>query len=360
MSQHTLLPPHSTIGILGGGQLGMMLATDAIRLGYNVKVWCQRPNEPATRYATKVVLGAWDDPATFKEFISGVDVVTYEFENVPYELAVKIKVLVPLRPSPRVLQITQHRWLEYCFLRDNDIPVTPKSLIATEDDIACHPFKSPSILKTCRDGYDGKGQIVVRSSGELMSAWERLGRDPCVLEEFVDFRYEMSVLIARSRVSGTMTYPAIENEHTDGILRTSRYPSSKISQRSAAEGHNIALRVGMALGIEGVSAVEMFVLPNESVLVNEIAPRVHNSGHGTREGGVSQFEQHIRAISGLPLLDTACLSPFVMENLIGTTEEEFHERMREKGMRGQWYFKDKALPTRKMGHLVPDESLQMT
>ena len=346
------LPPGSTIGILGGGQLGRMLALTAARLGLRTHVYCPDPHSPAFDVTPRKSVAAYDDKAALASFANDVDVVTYEFENVPAGTAETLAALKPLFPGARALAIAQDRLAEKAFLTINRIPVAPFAAIPSLEALGRElgEIGSPAVLKTTRLGYDGKGQRIIRNQADAVSAFAALEPKPLVLEAFIPFEREVSVIVARGRTGETVVYDAAENVHRDHILKTSTVPAA-ITRKTARAAADIAERIVSALDYVGVLGVEFFVLGDGGLLVNEIAPRVHNSGHWTEAVCVTdQFEQHIRAICGWPLGDTRRLAGVVMENLIGD-EAAAVPTMGGGGFRAHLYGKSEARPGRKMGHI---------
>jgi 5-(carboxyamino)imidazole ribonucleotide synthase len=352
------LPPRSVIGILGSGQLGRMLAQAASRLGFRTHIYAD-DSGPAFDVAGAHSVGGYDNLVRLDEFARAVDVVTYEFENVPVEAAKHLIKRVPVHPGPRALEVAQDRIVEKAFVADLGIPVAPFAALRSQADLgAAHAslvsWGTPGILKTARLGYDGKGQATVRTPEELDAAWQRLGQVPCVLEQRIIFTFEVSVLVARSQDGKTVFYDVPRNTHADGILRRSMVPSgmpTAFEERARA----MAGRVAEALSYVGVLGVEMFWLgPNaaDPLLLNEIAPRVHNSGHWTMDAcAADQFENHIRAIAGWPLASTTRHCDAEMLNLIGPEADAWLALAAEPEARLHLYGKREARPGRKMGHI---------
>ena len=307
------------VGVLGGGQLGWMLARAADPIGIRCRFLDPSPEAPAGR-AGELVVGAYDDPAALDLFADGLALVTYEFENVPAASTRRLAARARILPPPGALEVSQDRVDEKRFLESVGIPVAPWRPVASRDELvrAVAELGCPAVLKTRRLGYDGKGQHVLRIPGDVEQAWVRLGGAPLILEGFVRFHRELSILAVRGRDGATACYPLVENLHADGILRRSLAPAPDVSPtlQARAEGH--ARRVLDALAYVGVLAIELFQV-GEELLANELAPRVHNSGHWTIEGAeTSQFENHMRAVAGLPLGSTATRGASAMLNLIGT------------------------------------------
>jgi 5-(carboxyamino)imidazole ribonucleotide synthase len=352
------LPPGSTIGILGCGQLGRMLAMAAARLGLRTHVYCDTTG-PAFDVATTATEAPFDDAQALAAFARGVDAVTYEFENVRVETASMLARSVPVRPSPKALQIAQDRLAEKAFITGLSIPVAPFVAVDSPDALAdaLRQVGGPAILKARRLGYDGKGQASLASGGDTAGAWAAVGGVPCVLERRVAFQCEISALIVRGVDGSTASYDCPVNHHEGGILRRSTVPSGQ-PETDLAEARAIAARIAEALGYVGVLAVEMFHLGADApagsrLMVNEIAPRVHNSGHWTIEAcAVSQFENHMRAVAGWPLGKTERHSDAEMVNLIGEDADDWLRLAAEPGAALHLYGKHHARPGRKMGHVT--------
>jgi 5-(carboxyamino)imidazole ribonucleotide synthase len=348
------LSPGSTIGILGGGQLGRMLAQAAYNLGYKVHGYC--PDEgktPLSQVTGDYTRAAYEDEAALAAFASRVDVVTYEFENVPAGTVDHLVKSVPVRPNGEALAIIQDRLEEKSFLAAAGIPVAPFASIARQEDFAAAVLKTgiPAVLKTRRFGYDGKGQARIRSGAEVETAYAEIGRAPAILEGFVAFDREVSIIAARGLDGSTRIYPLTENRHVNHILDLSIAPADA-APTVAARADEMARTILEKLDYVGVLAIEFF-LKGEDLLVNELAPRVHNSGHWTIEGAAtSQFEQHIRAICGLPLGDSQALFRSEMTNLIGDAVHTWPAILQEPGAHLHLYGKAQARPGRKMGHVT--------
>jgi 5-(carboxyamino)imidazole ribonucleotide synthase len=354
-SNDRALPPGSTIGILGGGQLGRMLALAAARLGMKTHIYCPDPHSPAFDVTPRKTVAAYDDEAALALFAHDVDVITYEFENVPLLAAEFLARLKPLRPGARALGVAQDRLAEKAFLSVNRVPVAPFAAIGSLPALTAElkEIGRPAVLKTTRLGYDGKGQRLIAARGAAASAaaaFEALAPKPLVLEAFVPFEKEISVVVARGVGGDIAAFEPAENVHRDHILKTSTVPA-RITGRTAARAIELATRIATALDYVGVLGVEFFVLKGGRLLVNEIAPRVHNSGHWTEAVCVTdQFEQHIRAVCGWPLGDPTRLADVVMENLIGDEIAAIPAGL-GPGVRPQAYGKAESRPGRKMGHL---------
>ena len=342
----------STIGILGGGQLGRMLSVAAARLGFKTHIYEPVPNSPAADVAHAVTTAGYDDRAALQAFAQTVDVITYEFENIPTAALDVLESLKPIRPNRRALAISQDRLSEKAFLATLGLTCAPHAAVNSRADLhaALASIGTPSILKTTRLGYDGKGQTRLLSPADADAAWNSMQGAPSVLEGFIDFSHEVSVIAARGMDGSVACYDPGENVHRAGILHTTTIPA-RLSATQRTDAVLIAARILTALDYVGVLGVELFV--TQSVLiVNEIAPRVHNSGHWTQNGcAVDQFEQHIRAIAGWPLGDGSRHSDVVMENLIGEDIARVSVLASERHTALHLYGKASAKPGRKMGHV---------
>ncbi|MGD9804573.1 MAG: 5-(carboxyamino)imidazole ribonucleotide synthase [Hyphomicrobiaceae bacterium] len=352
------LPSRSVIGILGSGQLGKMLAQAASRLGFRTHVYSNDAG-PALDVATQHSIGSFTSFGRLDEFAGSVDVVTYEFENVPVAAAEHLSREVPVRPGARALAVSQDRITEKTFIRDLGIAVAPFAAIRNSGDIATAAsaqaaWNAGAILKTARLGYDGKGQASIRNPTELAAAFDTLGSVPCVLEQRLDFQCEVSVLVVRAVDGQTVTYDIPVNEHAGGILRRSTVPAN-LPPNVETRARAMACRIADALDYIGVLAVEMFYLGDsvpEPLIVNEIAPRVHNSGHWTMDAcAVGQFENHIRAVAGWPLGATERHSDAIMRNLIGQDVDAWPSIAAEPQACLHLYGKREAREGRKMGHV---------
>lgn len=347
------LPPGSTIGILGGGQLGRMMALAAARLGYKCHIFDPHERPCAAEVAACFTRANFDDREALKRFAGQCDVVTYEFENIPVG---PLEVLgARLAPSTRSLEVAQDRGTEKQFLERCGVRVAPWLEIDSESDIvaALRALGAPILLKTRRYGYDGKGQAWVHRADEAADAWQAIGEQPAVAEARVVFSAEFSVILARGKDGATSAFPLTRNHHEGGILRTSTVPAGPDIDAFEQEAVAAAKTIEEQLGHVGVLTVEFFATA-EGPIVNEIAPRVHNSGHWTIEGArTSQFEQHLRAILGLPLGDPSLVgAAATMENLIGSDVERWAEIVAEPGADLHLYGKGDARPGRKMGHVT--------
>ena len=348
------LPPGSTIGILGGGQLGRMLSLAASRLGMRTHIFCPDPLSPAFEVTPHKTVAAYEDHDALARFADAVDVVTYEFENVPAATADFLTARKPLRPAAKALAISQDRLAEKQFLASKNIPVALHRAVTSLDelDTAIEALGLPAVLKTTRLGYDGKGQRVLRTREDAAAAFHALEPKPLVLEAFVPFEREISVVVARNAQGEVRAYDPAENVHFDHILWTSTVPAD-ISTGLAKHAAMLAKVIVVALDYVGVLGVEFFVLGGErpTLLVNEIAPRVHNSGHWTEAVCLTdQFEQHIRAVLGWPLGDPARLADVVMENLVGNDVARVPAGL-DGATQPHLYGKTETRPGRKMGHI---------
>jgi 5-(carboxyamino)imidazole ribonucleotide synthase len=348
-----MIPPGSTIGIIGGGQLGKMLAVAAAQLGYKCHVFEPGTSPCAADVAAEFTRADYADAAALKRFADSIDVATYEFENVP---AASLEVIASkLRPGVASLQIGQERALEKEFIESTGARVGPWMRVDAEADAieAEQRLGTPLVLKTRRLGYDGKGQAWADRPGSAVEAWDAIGRQPAVAEARIDYECEFSVVLARGEDGAVAVWDLPLNDHENGILRRSTVPAGEAVERHRDEAIGVATAIAEALGHIGVLTVEFFAC-RDGPIVNEIAPRVHNSGHWTIEGSVtSQFEQHIRAICGLPLGPTARTgASAVMENLLGDEIEEWPRLVAEPGAHVHIYGKGQHRPGRKMGHVT--------
>lgn len=348
-----MIEPGSTIGIIGGGQLGRMLGVAAAQLGYRCHVLAPDDRPVAGEVAAEITRAAYDDVAALERFGAACDVVTFEFENVAVE---PLMVLGDrLKPGVRSLAVAQDRATEKSFIADCGGTVAPWRAIDSLDDVraAVADIGLPLVLKTRRLGYDGKGQAWIRDSADAEEAWSSIGRQPAIAEGAVGFAAEFSIILARGQDGEMRRFDAPLNEHRDGILRRSVVPPSLFVEEQIEPALGMAERIAEALGHVGVITTEFFAC-SDGPIVNEIAPRVHNSGHWTIEGAdTSQFEQHIRAICGLPLGRTARRAPTVaMENLIGDDVLRWRDILAEPGAALHLYGKGAPRPGRKMGHVT--------
>ena len=353
-----MILPGQTIGILGGGQLGRMFALFARRMGYRVHALDPSQDCPTGQIADREINATYDNLDAAREFASGVDVVTFEFENVPAETLATIAELKPVHPSPQVLDICRHRVREKEFLASRGFPVAPHRAVRSAEQLAqaVAQLGTPCILKTADFGYDGKGQVRISEAGEVNDAWRRMGRPVGLLEAFVPFSKELSVICARAADGQAVCFPPAENVHRNHILDVTTVPADvPTSTKSAAIG--LAQEIASALGVVGLLTVEMFLVSDDHLIVNELAPRPHNSGHYSFEACVtSQFEQQLRAVCGLPLGDTSLIRPVAMVNLLGDLwsggEPNWSAALRHPAVKLHLYGKLKPQPGRKMGHLT--------
>ena len=353
-----MLKPGATIGILGGGQLGRMLALAAARLGLHCHIYSPEKDSGAFEVVRTHTHAAYDDEAALARFAASVDVITYEFENIPAQTAAFLANRKPVYPDPHVLERTQDRLIEKNFISGLKIATAPYAPVHSASQLADGIAKVglPAVLKTTTMGYDGKGQAKIKPGDDANAAWRSLKNKPCILEGFIDFEREVSVIAARAADGHVECFEVTENEHRDHILKISTVPA-KVSPALATEAKRVATRIAKALDYVGVLAVEMFVVRagrKQTVMVNEIAPRVHNSGHWTIDGAtVSQFEQHIRAVAGWPLAKPIRLGRKVeMVNLIGAEINETAHWLTVPGVSVHLYGKTDARPGRKMGHVT--------
>ena len=349
------LPPNSTIGIVGGGQLGRMSAMAAARLGYRCHVLTPEPDSPAGQVAAGVTLGDYEDTQALYDFATRVDVITFEFENVSAEGLELLAALKPVRPAPSVLRISQDRVAEKSFLNGVGVATAPWRPVGSEAELrqALAELGMPAILKTTRLGYDGKGQALVRTARDASHAFEELAPKPLILESFVDFACEISVIVARGADGAMAAFDTVENGHRDHILDVT-YAPARVAETVAAAAQRTARTVAEGLDLVGLLAVEMFVAADGRVLANEIAPRPHNSGHWTIDAcAASQFELHVRAVAGLPLAAATRHSDAVMKNLVGPEEAALWPQIvATPGLIPHLYGKREARPGRKMGHVT--------
>lgn len=354
----TRIWPGETVGILGGGQLARMLALEARRMGYRIAVLDPEPGGPAAQVADIHVTGAFDDAEAAAELAEHSDVITLDTEHIPSALLERLEAMKPVRPSARVLRIIQDRFEQRRFLEAQGAPQVPYAPVSDVESlrVAAGVVGFPSVLKTRRSGYDGKGQARAANASELADAWKTAGEVPAILESFVDFEKEISVLLARDLDGNVRFHPIAENVHRSHILRTSRVPA-RIPAELAAQAEALGARIASALGHVGMMAIELFVTREGCLLVNEIAPRTHNSGHYSFGAcATSQFEQHVRAICGLPLGDPSLLRPAVMVNLLGDIWRDsgpaWSTVLRHPTARLHLYGKRRVSPGRKMGHVL--------
>ena len=354
-----MIPPGKTIGVLGGGQLGRMFAQAAQTLGYRVHVFEPQAGCPAGAVANREVNAGYDDLAALREFAGGVDVATYEFENIPAAPLAALAAVVPLRPGADVLHVCQNRQREKAWLRANGFPHVPYAEALDGDIVrAVGEVGRPCVVKTADFGYDGKGQLRIADEADLEKAAAIFRGRRCVVERWVEFRGELSVIVARGSTGEARAFPVAENVHTHHILDFSLVPA-RIEAAVAREAERLAAAIAEKLGVIGLLAVEMFLTVDGELLVNELAPRPHNSGHWSIDGcETSQFEQHVRAICGLPLGGVGVREPTVMVNLLGDAwqtgggEPDWTPILAAPRAKLHLYGKTAARPGRKMGHFT--------
>lgn len=359
MSLHgRIISPGATLGVLGGGQLGRMFAIAARRLGYRVHVFCPEADSPAAPVADRTFVAPYDDLEQVRAFARSVDVVTFEFENVPSATSDACAEWVPVRPDGNVLHITQQRLREKGFLRDHGFPVTPFRAIHSQEDLetAARDLGLPGVLKTASFGYDGKGQRTIRSTAELPEAFAGLGGAEGIYEAFVDFAQEVSVVGARTLDGEFAAFPVFENVHRHHILDVTVSPA-RIPPALETAARELSRGILEALDVIGLLTVELFVTRDGRLIVNELAPRTHNSGHLTLDACITcQFEQQVRAVCGLPLGSTELKNPAAMANLLGDVwtqgEPRWAQALSNPRLKLHLYGKASARPGRKMGHIT--------
>lgn len=348
------IPPGKTIGILGGGQLGRMLAIAAAEMGYRTQVFCPEADPCAAQVVNAVTIADYTDRNALQKFAKAVDVVTLEFENVPVETCELLAKSVPVRPGAGVLRIAQDRLLEKQFAQQMKIPTAEFYAVDSLADLERAVLQAglPAILKTRRFGYDGKGQVKIKKPSELAAAWDAIGRQSAILESMVDFKLELSVIVARSPSGEVVTFPAVENRHKNHILDETIVPAP-VYPRVAKAAETMARKMAQQIKLQGLMAVEMFLGKRDVLYMNEIAPRPHNSGHWSIDACVtSQFTQAIRAVCDLPLGSTEILSPCRMKNLLGDMIYDYERYLTEPNTKLHVYGKDDPKPGRKMGHIT--------
>lgn len=356
MNPEQRLSPGDTIGILGGGQLGRMLALAAASLGLRAHIFCPDPESPAFDVCSAYTVAPYEDTGALDTFAAACAAVTYEFENVPGPTAAHLASLVPVRPGVRALEVSQDRLSEKDFLSSSSVALADYARIDNEADLqaALERFGGAGVLKTRRFGYDGKGQVMIRTPEDANGAFDKINRVPAVLEKLIGFECEVSVIVARDLDGNCDAYDVSENHHEHHILKTSTVPAN-VNDDTAAAARKMAIQIATSLDYVGVMGVEMFLsrrAGRETLLVNEIAPRVHNSGHWTEDACLtSQFEQHMRAVAGWQLGGCRRHSDVVMENLIGDECETWPQVLADPNARLHLYGKREARPGRKMGHV---------
>jgi 5-(carboxyamino)imidazole ribonucleotide synthase len=349
------LPPGSAIGIVGGGQLGRMSAMAAARLGYHCHIFATEPDGPASQVAAHTTIGAYDDLDCLRRFGRSVAAVTFEFENVSAAGLEALAGVTPVHPSPAILRTSQDRVAEKTFFGHAGAPVGPWRDVNDRAglDAAVAQLGLPSVLKTTRLGYDGRGQAVLRAPDDLDTAWARLAPKPLILEKFVDFACELSVIVARNAAGAITAFDAVENRHRNHILDLTLAPA-QVTPEIAESAKTLAITIAEHLDLIGLLAIEMFVDRDGKLLVNEMAPRPHNSGHWTIDAcPASQFEMHIRAVAGLPLPPATRHADAVMKNLVGPDAIAlWPDILATPGLIPHHYGKAEARPGRKMGHVT--------
>jgi len=349
-----MLAPGATIGILGGGQLGRTTALAAARLGYRCHVFTNEYDSPAEQVCATATVAEFTDNHAIERFAVSVDIATCEFENIPADAVRRVSALKPVLPKPEILEIAQDRLREKDFLRSIDVATTAYREVADPAALAraMREFGYPAVLKTVRLGYDGKGQVTLTPEIGAEEAWRRMGGEVGILEGFIDFACEISVIVVRAGNGAWATYPPVENQHVNHILETTIAPA-RVRPETSMRAEAIARHVAEKLGLVGILAVEMFVTQTGDILVNEIAPRPHNSGHWTIDACItSQFEQLVRALCGLPLGSVENHSDAVMKNLLGKDVEKWRDALNDPTTKVHLYGKTEAQPGRKMGHVT--------
>ena len=348
------LSPGSVLGIVCGGQLGRMTALAAARLGYRCHILTPERDSPAGLVAERTTVAPYEDDRALAAFARAVDVVTFEFENIPAESVRALSAIRPTRPSANTLAIAQDRIEEKMFINELDIATAPWRTVESPEALAAaaRDIGLPAVLKTAQLGYDGKGQVKIVPGADFDVAWAAMGAERGILESFIDLEREISVIVARGTDGRMAAYPAVENVHKNHILATTTAPA-RIAPALAAKARACAEATAKRLGVIGLLAVEMFVARDGRLLVNEIAPRPHNSGHWTIDAcPVSQFEQHVRAVMGLPLGTVERHSDAIMTNLIGREVDSWPALAAEPGACLHLYGKGEAREGRKMGHVT--------
>jgi 5-(carboxyamino)imidazole ribonucleotide synthase len=358
-STQNVIAPGASLGVFGGGQLGRMFAHAAQRLGYHVVVYTDELDSPASQVADRTIQGDYLDPIAVRQFAEQVDVITLEFENIALEAVSRAAEITCVRPSVELLAVAQHRIKEKTTLRDFGFPVTPFREIGSIPDvsIAAGELGWPMVLKTTHWGYDGKGQRRVANLSEAIDALELLGPEPLIAEKWIPFETEVSVIVARTATGATAVYPMFTNSHSNHILDITTCPAEARLQSVARQAESIAIELAESLKLEGILCVEFFVGASSELMINEIAPRPHNSGHLTIEAcRTSQFEQQVRAVCNLPLGDTSLIQPAAMANLLGdvwgSKTPRFERALSEPLTYLHLYGKRDARQGRKMGHLT--------
>ncbi len=348
------IPPASTIGIIGGGQLGRMLSLAASKMGYKTHIYSPDIDAPAKQVTALATTADYNDLESLKRFASQVDVITFEFENIPSESIRVLSAEKPTYPDYKILRTCQHRVLEKQFVNDCGIETAPFAQVRSLDELnnAVKVTGLPAILKTCEFGYDGKGQAKIITDSDIQAAWNLLSTNDAILEGMINFEREVSVIVARNIGGEIAVYPVVENIHVNHILDTTIAPA-KVKPEVERVAREIALKIAEKFNLVGLLAIEMFVCSDGRVLVNEMAPRPHNSGHWSIEGCItSQFEQHIRAVCNLPLGSTDVLRSCTMKNLLGEDIEQWAAHLSNPNAKLHLYGKSEAKSGRKMGHVT--------
>ena len=344
-----------TLGIIGGGQLGRMSALAAARLGISCVIFCDTPNAPATHVAYESIIAEYTNEQALEAFAAKVDYITYEFENIPLETVRFLQKFKPVLPDDRVLEIAQHRVREKQFLNDIGIPTTRWASVKKAKDIqtTLEEWDTKScIIKTCRFGYDGKGQALIQPDNDIKGILRGFKAKEFIIEDIAEFSYEVSVIVARDKLGQTITYPCVLNEHKNHILSKTTAPAP-IAPDLDKKARDMAELLASSVDLVGVLALEFFVMPDGTLLANEIAPRPHNSGHWTIEAcGVCQFEQHVRTVSAYPVGHPDRHSDAVMINLIGKDAKKIGYFLETPGINLHLYGKDEIREGRKMGHIT--------
>lgn len=346
-----MLKPGSRIGILGGGQLGKMLAVAASRLGFTSHIFAPNENSPASQVAFKTLTASYEDQRALIKFANSVDIITYEFENIPTSALDILEKIVPIRPGREALRVSQDRIIEKDFLSGIGLKTAPYQIVDGFNSVqsASEMIGFPAILKTTRLGYDGKGQVRLSKNSDIEKEYTKLKDNVLIYEGFIDFEFEVSVIAARNLSGQVACYDPGQNVHLNGILHTTTVPS-QLTSRQTVDAVLIASKILESLNYVGVLGVELFCT-KAGLIVNEIAPRVHNSGHWTQNGcSIDQFEQHIRAIAGWPLGDGRRQTNVVMQNLIGDEVNHVPELAKDENISLHLYGKTEIKPGRKMGH----------
>ncbi len=344
-----------TLGILGGGQLGRMSALSAARLGIKSHIYCPEKGCPASLVTPSFTCADYKDKQQLQKFAAQVDIITYEFENIPVETVEFLKTLKPVYPDSNLLEVSQNRLKEKEFLNSIGIPTAPWAPCYKAEDISTTLTNwnaTSCIIKTARFGYDGKGQLKHNDSDNILESWSQLQTEEAIIEGIIDFDYEISVIVARDQNGQAAVYPAVKNEHENHILSKTIAPAPDLPESLAKEASDIAHKLADAVDLVGVLAVELFVTKDEKILANEIAPRTHNSGHWTMDACAnSQFDNHVRTVCGLPVGSTEPHSAAEMINLIGDDVSKLDEYMAMDHAHIHLYGKEDVKPGRKMGHV---------